>query len=91
MVRLRPVRLIKYVIKLQYPGPTPTDMPKDELAKRKNALRIFRKAYVNGSWGSGDGQLIAENVKTLQFRRSTVTDKAVSFELSKQELKKGGE
>ena len=90
MVRLRPVKLIKYSIEIMYPKIDPA-LPPDEQKRRRNALRVYRSTYKNGWHTDRYRSIIAEKVKTVQLKRSTVTEKAVTFELSKEELKKGGE
>lgn len=93
-VRLRPIKLVKYSIEVMFPNVDPNLAP-SEKAKRTGALRVWRTVYLNGAWpasstGATNGrQMIAEYVKSVQFKRATITDKSISFTLSKVVLKGG--
>jgi prepilin-type N-terminal cleavage/methylation domain-containing protein len=90
MVRLRPVRLVKYTLEPMFPTINP-QLPALEQAKRKGAMRLWRQTYYKGAWNAGRNRsMIAEWVKSVQFKRTTVTTKAISFSISKSEAKKGG-
>jgi hypothetical protein len=89
LVRVRPVRLVKYSIEVMFPAIDPALSPAEK-KKRQGALRVWRQVFARGAWDARR-HLVAEYVKTVQLRRSTVTDKTVTFVLSKDELKKGGE
>jgi hypothetical protein len=86
IVRVRPVRLVKYTIETMYPNINPA-LPAATRAAQQGSLRIWRQTMVKGQWMPNQGRaLIAENVKTLQFTRSTVTNKSILFTLSKTVL-----
>lgn len=91
MVRLRPVRLVKYTLEPMFPTINPA-MPAAEQAKRKGAMRLWRQTYVKGAWNPNRGRsIIAEWVKSVQFKRTTTTNQSISFSISKYELKRGGQ
>jgi prepilin-type N-terminal cleavage/methylation domain-containing protein len=90
MVRLRPVRIVRYTLEPMFPSINPA-LPPAEQAKRQGAMRLWRQTYYKGAWNNSRGRsIIAEWVKSVQLRRSTVTSKAISFSISKYEAKKGG-
>ncbi len=78
IVRLRPVRLVKYLIEEMNPNePDP---------KKKGLVRLIRWVYT-GSWDPKKNRfMVADKLRSVQFRRDSVTQKTVLFDLSKQEL-----
>lgn len=92
LVRLRPVRLVKYSVEEMYPGTPDPSMAKAERERRQGAMRLWKQVFVPGkSWDQTKKFLLAENVKTVQFTRPTITDQTILFNISKDKLKRGGE
>lgn len=83
-VRLRPVKLVKYYVEEMYPDEKTKAKPDP---KRLGLVRLFRWVYTDGKWDKNVNHfMIAEKLKALQFRRNSVTTKAVLFDFSKQDL-----
>lgn len=77
-VRVRPVRMVRYQIELMNPS--------EKDPKKVGLVRLWRWAYT-GSWNPKKNRfLIAEKLRSVQFRRNSVTEKTVLFDLSRQEL-----
>ena len=77
-VRVRPVRLVKYQLELMNPS--------EKDPKKVGLVRLWRWAYT-GSWNPNKNRfLVAEKLRSVQFRRNSVTEKTVLFDLSRQEL-----
>jgi|GEM_PF-1394382 len=78
-VRLRPVKLVKYYVKQMYPTHAEEKM--------RQLVQLYRQTLTNGKWEDKKNNfLIAEKLKSVQFRRNSVTDKSVLFEISRSEL-----
>lgn len=79
VVRLRSVKLVKYYVQSMYPN--------DPDPNKKALLRLFRHVYTKGAWNTNVNHFqIAEKLKSVQFRRNSVGDKAVLFDISRSEL-----
>jgi len=82
LVRLRPVKLVKFYIKPMYPS--------DPDPKRRMLMQLYRHVYTKGKWDLAKNHfMIAEKLKSVQFRRNSVSDKAVLFDISRSELSEG--
>ncbi|HEY8278214.1 MAG TPA: hypothetical protein VIH99_01235, partial [Bdellovibrionota bacterium] len=82
----------KYYIRAMYPNIKPDTKDPAEL-KKKDLVRLYKQVYTTGQWDPKKGAtitntfIVAENLKTVQFKRDTVTSKAVLFDISKSEIK----
>lgn len=85
LIRLRPVRLVKYTVELMYPTISPTTKDPEEI-KKKDLLRVWRHIYTNGWDRRRNRFIVAENVRSIQFRRNSITEKAIIFNVSRTEL-----